>query len=704
MSTPEEFYEELFQDIKTTADAYGVYLEDAFFDTVTDYLIDAGEFDEAERAFYRPERGGIRVDGYCGDPLDSMLGQEEGQATLGLIALDFNQDTELTTLTNSEMEADFRRLQKFLSSSLDARFRSSLEPTDPGFGLADLINARWDKISRVKFYLLTNKKLSSRVTGKDVGDFKGREIIYNVWDIARFGNLVSSGRERERLTVDFNELPNGALRALLASRQNDKNQVYLAAIPGLDLACIYDRWGARLLEQNVRVFLQARSKVNKGIRRTLENEPELFFSFNNGITATAEAIKTETRDEGLVITSLDNLQIVNGGQTTASVYAAYKAKHDLSKVFVQMKLSIVSPEAAKEFVPRISEYANSQNKVSAADFFANHPFHVRMEGFSRRIMAPAKPGSFDLTKWFYERARGSYRDAQAYLTPAAKRKFVKEYPKAQTFTKTDLAKYVMVWTDKAYMVNRGAQKNFSEFAKDIAEAWEKDDKQFNEVYFKYVVAKKIVFNLAGKIVQTSDWYEAGGYRSQHVVLAVGALANAAKEMGKSVDFLSIWNRQGVTSAFERALGQAANVAHQVLMNPGEGYRNISEWAKQPKCWNTVKQVQVQWDEDWISELISTEEERDIKSAGARDQKELNGIEAQSIVVEAGPQFWQDILDWCTKEGEATDKERGILRYAAAMPNKIPSDKQSVVLVNLMARLRKSGCPYRLKTHRRRIRG
>lgn len=504
--------------------------------------------------------------------------------------------------------------------------------------------------------------------------------------------------------MDFNELPNGALRALLASRQNDKNQVYLAAIPGLDLACIYDRWGARLLEQNVRVFLQARSKVNKGIRRTLENEPELFFSFNNGITATAEAIKTETRDEGLVITSLDNLQIVNGGQTTASVYAAYKAKHDLSKVFVQMKLSIVSPEAAKEFVPRISEYANSQNKVSAADFFANHPFHVRMEGFSRRIMAPAKPGSFDLTKWFYERARGSYRDAQAYLTPAAKRKFVKEYPKAQTFTKTDLAKYVMVWTDKAYMVNRGAQKNFSEFAKDIAEAWEKDDKQFNEVYFKYVVAKKIVFNLAGKIVQTSDWYEAGGYRSQHVVLAVGALANAAKEMGKSVDFLSIWNRQGVTSAFERALGQAANVAHQVLMNPGEGYRNISEWAKQPKCWNTVKQVQVQWDEDWISELISTEEERDIKSAGARDQKELNGIEAQSIVVEAGPQFWQDILDWCTKEGEATDKERGILRYAAAMPNKIPSDKQSVVLVNLMARLRKSGCPYRLKTHRRRIRG
>ena len=704
MPTPEEFYEELFHDIKTTADAYGIYLEDAFFDIVTDQLIDAGEFDEAERAFFRPAQGGIRVDGYCGDPLESAIAQEAGQGTLGLIALDFNQDTDLTTLTNTDMEADFRRLEKFLTQSLNARFRNSLEPTDPGFGLADLINTRWEKISRVRLYLLTNKKLSARVEGKKASSIDGREIVYNVWDITRFGNLVSSGRERERLIIDFNELPGGSLRALLASKPNDRNQVYLAAVPGLDLAYIYDRWGTRLLEQNVRVFLQARSNVNKGIKRTLENEPELFFSFNNGITATAEAITTEITDEGLVITGLENLQIVNGGQTTASVYAAFKAKHDLSRVYVQMKLSIVSPEAAKELVPRISEYANSQNKVSAADFFANHPFHVRIEEFSRRILAPAKDDSFDLTKWFYERARGSYRDAQAYLTPAAKRKFAKEYPKAQSFTKTDLAKYLMVWTDKAYMVNRGAQKNFAEFAKDVADAWEKNDQQFSEVYFKYLIAKKIIFDLAGKVVQSRDWYEAGGYRSQHVVLAVGALANAARTLGKSVDFLSIWNRQAVTPAFERALGQAADAAHDVLMQPGEGYRNISEWAKQPKCWNALKQKNVYWDEGWISELISLEEEREIKSEGVKDQKELNGIEAQSIVVEAGAQFWQNVLEWCKKEGEATDKERGILQYAASMPNKLPSDKQSIILVDLMARLRKNGCPYRLKSRRRRSRG
>lgn len=704
MATVDDFYQELFQDIVATAEAYGIYKEDAFFDIVTDYLIDAGEFEEAERAFYRPAQGGIRVDGYCGDPLDSAIAQDSGQGTLGLIVLDFNQETDVVTLTNADMQAAFRRVEKFLSRSLEPSFRNSLEPTDPGYGLADLINTRWAMISRVKLYLLTNKKLSIRVDGKESADIDGREIIYNVWDITRFGNLVTSGREREKLIIDFSELPGGPLRALLASSPSDKNQVFLAAIPGLDLAYIYDRWGTRLLEQNVRVFLQARSNVNKGIKRTLENEPELFFSFNNGITATAEAVATEEQDGSLVITKLENLQIVNGGQTTASVYAAYKAKRELRRVYVQMKLSIVSPETAKELVPRISEYANSQNKVSSADFFANHPFHVRMEEFSKRILAPAKDGSFDLTKWFYERARGSYRDAQAYLTPAARRKFAREYPKAQTFTKTDLAKYLMVWTDKAYIVNRGAQKNFAEFAKDVSEAWDKDDKQFSEVYFKYLVAKKIVFDLAGKVVQSREWYEAGGYRSQHVVLAVGALANAARSAGKSVDFLSIWNRQGVTPAFERALGQAADAAHAVLMEPGEGYRNISEWAKQQRCWNAVKQKSVAWDEAWLAELISNEEEREIKSEGIKDQKELNGIEAQSVVVEAGAQFWQDVLNWCIKEGEASEKERGILRYAASMPSKLPSDKQSVILVDLMARLRKGGCPYRLRSRRRRSRG
>lgn len=470
MEALESFYNDLSQEVINLADEEGILKEEAFFERVTDDLVDEGVLPEAQYTYYKNEKGGIRVDGYCGDPQERAEIQGVNEGELGLIVLDFNPKIEIVTLTKTEMETDFRRLQRFVSRSLSTKFRESLEPSDPAFGLADLINTRWKMTSRVKLYLITNKRLSKFVEGMDPGELEDKQIIYDVWDITRYQGLVAQGEEREPLLIDFNTLPGGPLKALKASAPNDKNQVYLAAIPGLDLAEIYDRWGTRLLEQNVRVFLQARSNVNKGIRRTLENEPEMFFSYNNGITATAESVTTEEREGGLVITGLENFQIVNGGQTTASIYAAYKNKKHLSKVFVQMKLCVVKPEEAQNLVPRISEYANSQNKVSSADFFANHPYHVRIEEFSKSIWAPPKEGSFKQTRWFYERARGSYNNEQTYLTPAQKKAFQAEYPRSQMFNKTDLAKYLMVWTEKPYFVNRGAQKNFAEFAKDISSA------------------------------------------------------------------------------------------------------------------------------------------------------------------------------------------------------------------------------------------
>ena len=146
-----------------------------------------------------------------------------------------------------------------------------------------------------------------------------------------------------------------------------------------------------------------------------------------------------------------------------------------------------------EVVPRISEYANSQNRVNAADFFANHPFHITLEQFSRRIWAPAGDGSFKQTKWFYERARGSYADARANLTPAKRKSFDEEYPKVQNFTKTDLAKFEMVWEGVPHIVSKGAQHNFAEYAGFIGQKWKKDSNSINELYFKTVVAKAIIF-------------------------------------------------------------------------------------------------------------------------------------------------------------------------------------------------------------------
>jgi hypothetical protein len=697
MANIDSFYEELSQEISSTADSQEIFKEEAFFSKISELLMSAGEFDEALYSPFHPERGEMRVDGYCGDPRDTLLAGQSDSATLSLIVLDYSQEPTLSSLTNKTMETDFRRLERYLLKSLDLDFRNKLESSDPGFGLADLISTRWEMISRVNLYLLTNKQLSQRIQGKQRTELAGKEIVYNVWDIIRIKNLIESGQERERLFIDFNDLPTGPIPALLASDPRDKRRVFLTALPGEDLARIYDRWGTRLLEANVRVFLQARSNVNKGIKRTLENEPELFFSFNNGITATAESVETRSDGSGLVITGLENLQIVNGGQTTASVYAAFKKKLPLNRVYVQMKLSEVNAEDAQTLVPRISEYANSQNKVSTADFFANHPYHVQIEKLSKRVLAPMKKDSFIQTKWYYERARGSYRDAQAYLSPAEKRKFLADYPKNQTFTKTDLAKYLMVWTDKGYMVNRGAQKNFAEFAKEIAEAWDKNKDRFNEYYFKCLIAKKIIFDATGKIVQSRDWYEAGGYRSQHVVLTIGVLSSSIERMSKSLDFISIWNSQDISEPLKHALEQAADAAHEVLMNPDPGYRNISEWAKQEKCWDEINSLDIDWNSDFLAVLKSQNDERDLQRESAREQHEINGIEAQMVVVDQGAQFWKKVLDWCIKEEEGTEKEISILRTAASLPRKIPSDKQSVILVNFMNQLRTLGCPYILKS-------
>lgn len=692
----EAFSQEFYQDILAEADERGLFREDVFYDKCTEALEDVGEFSEAPRSFFQSTNNSIRVDGYCGDPIDGKITTDsEEPLTLGLIILDFHQGNDVITLTKTEMGKLFGRLLRYVEASLKQQFRSSLETSTPGFQLADLINTRWKRISKIRLYLLTNKVLSNRIDGLDAHDFQGREVVYSVWGLNRFHSLMSASGEREVLRVDFTNPPLHPLRALKASAPGAETTVYLTAIPGEDLARIYDRWGARLLEQNVRVFLQARSNVNKGIKRTIENEPELFFSFNNGLTATAESVATQIGPNGLEIASLENLQIVNGGQTTASLYAAYRAKRDLSKIYVQMKLSIVDAKRAEDLVPRISEYANSQNKVTTADLFANHPFHTRMEMFSRHEFAPPKEGAVKQTKWFYERARGQYNDQQAYLTRGEKNKFRAEFPKNQVFSKTDLAKYLMVWTDTPYVVCRGAQKNFVEFAKMVTDEWKQSELGFNKDYFQTLVAKKIVFDATESIIPRMDWYEAGGYRAQHVALTIGILAEGVRRLGKRVDFQSIWRNQAISPAMSSALRQAADVAHDVLMHPASGYRNITEWAKRPESWQRAKSIHVDWNPAWLGGLISPEEERSRASSSSKEQVEVNGIEAQRRVVYAGPRFWRNVQAWLLKEREASDKEMGCVRYAVNMLHTMPSDKQAIVLVRMMERIEKEGCPYRL---------
>ena len=678
-----EYHRELFQDIHNIADADGRFVEDVFFELYADLLTSAGEIEAADRVQYMSPRG-IRVDGYGGDPNDA-------EGVLSLIVSEFSQDGEVTTLTRTDMNRTFRRLFNFLQSSRDAKFRNSMEESTPAFGLADLIAARWTSISRVRMLLISNRVLSARVDGMEAGELEGVPITYSVWDLGRTHRYDTSGQEREDTVIQLSEC-GGPLTLLPAHMDLADYESYLAVVPGSQLARIYDRWGSRLLEQNVRVFLQARGKVNQGMRNTIQNSPEMFFAYNNGITATAESVETEDSPRGgLLLTSIRNFQIVNGGQTTASIHAALRNKEvGLDRVFVQMKLSIVEPEMAQEIVPKISEYANSQNRVNAADFFSNHPFHVRMEGFSRRLYAPSKDGSFRESKWFYERARGQYQDARAHLTQAARGKFDLEYPRRQKFTKTDLAKFINVWRDRPHVVSRGAQKNFADFARFIGMEWNRHPDSFNEMYYREVVAKAIAFRSVERLVTEQTWYQ-GGYRANVVAYTIAKLAHHVSEQGTYVNFDRIWQTQELTQGLREALTVSAEAVHGVIVAPPDGMRNVTEWAKQQACWNRVMQLDVNWPGSLKGELTAATALKETKRAAVKDQRMLNGIEAQMIVVKEGPDLWRAIRDWGQTNGLLSPTDLGILDVAGSVPTKIPTEKQSQRVMAILRRLHERGC-------------
>lgn len=462
-------------------------------------------------------------------------------------------------------------------------------------------------------------------------------------------------------------------------------------MPATVLSDLYGKYGSRLLEHNVRSFLQIRGDVNKGIRATILNNPEMFFAYNNGITATARDVETAEQGNRTVITSLKDLQIVNGGQTTASLFHAQRRdKAPLDKIFVQMKLSIVDEARSEEVVPRISEYANTQNKVNAADFFSNHPFHIRMEGFSRRLWSPALVGAQRETKWFYERARGQYIDGQAKLTPTEKKRFQNEYPKPQMFTKTDLAKFENVWSDYPAQVNQGAQKNFAFYARQIGQEWDKYPDQFNEYYFRRAIARAIIFRKTEKLVSKQSWYD-GGYRANIVAYTIAMVAHICTVRGQAFDFMKVWNHQELSQATIRALEITGKLVYGEVMRPMASVSNISEWCKKEACWSRMKtrtqELMALLPEQFFDELLAPDAVADESRSAVRDQRMLNGIDAQKTVLSIPSEKWAEILGHGNRKKLYTPKEIGVLQIASQIPDKIPSEKQSFLLLEILEKAR-----------------
>lgn len=681
MSELKDFFKGLQKDVAASAAAFNMFSLEAFVGEFVQELIEIGDLADCELC-EQPSQSNLILHGFNIDENDNT-----GNIILNLIATDFTQRTELESINKSDIDSIFKKLLNFFKESYSKNLYRDFDPSTSLYKLAEYIDVYKDKVEEVNLFLLSERVISAR---KDFTreEFEGINIKYHLWDIERLYKLKSSSLSREALEIDLIDRYEQYLECLPAHIGDTALPSYLVICPGDILADLYNDYGAKLLEQNVRSFLQAKGGVNKGIRNTILKEPEYFFCYNNGITATASDVEVLIKEGRTYISKVVDLQIVNGGQTTASLAKAkIKDKADLSKIFVQMKLTKVSHEQSEKVVPRISQYANTQNKVNLSDLSANHPYHIKIEELSRKMWAPPAKNALRDSGWFYERSRGQYNEM---LSSGNKVLLKIKYPKTQLFTKTDLAKYMMVWdSSEPKWVNMGAQKNFTKFSEYIAKNWKTMDMQgeVNEYYFKKIVARAIIFKQTEKLVAAQPWYT-NGYRANIVIYTLAYLSHYLKAKNKMFDYLKFWKEQELSAALESTLVGLTREINQILINPNQARttNNISEWAKKDACWGTILAEAPRLNQfikkDFIDELLDSDSAEDLVDEAKIKQQLADSISVQNKINAIDKYYWKDLLNYLDKEHDLSFKDKGILK-TAGMGKQNLSVKQCFVLERIL---------------------
>jgi hypothetical protein len=681
-----EFYSDFRNAVALRASVENDFTAGAFVSEISDHLAEAEEIDNLTSLHFsgighRQKR--LAISGFDFDDADNSI---------ALAVLVFKDSDALSSLTMTEAKRHIQSLENYLTECVGGTFGDGREESSPAYQLAQDIKMRGRNVSRFRLYLLTDARMSDSMKAIPSSDISGVRIDYHIWDMARLFQVNQSRQGREELQIDLTEwLPHG-LPILEVEGHSDNFSTYLAAVPGKIVADLFARYGSRLLESNVRSFLGTRLKINKGIRTTVLSEPEMFMAYNNGITATATGV-SERNGKGF-LTDVKDLQIVNGGQTTASLfYVSREAKErsDLTDVFVQMKLIVVDPEQSVEMVPNIARFANSQNRVSEADFSSNRPFHVRMETLSRRILAPAKAGLNFQTKWYYERARAQYHNDKARLSVGEARRFEATYPKTQLIKKIDAAKYEASWAMKPHVVSAGAQKNFVAFANEVSSKWDVSDAQFNETYFKNLVAKAILFNHVRAKVSRAPWY-GSGYLANVVTYTLAKLAFEVDRQGEGgrFNFEEIWATQSIRPLLSDACLLIAEQVYGSLTGPGRRIMNVTEWAKSEECWRQVKGLQTPLSDEYLETLVDEVQALEQLKDAASTQKIDNGIAAQRFVLSQSPEDWELLRAFALDKKIAGPTDAGILDLVSGRKSGFASERQSIRLLDFLKRAKNNG--------------
>lgn len=642
------FYKDIQEEVKSSliSNEDGSNPEQIFTDYVLAILAETGETEN-----YR----------VCYDEKISKRGVEhklnayslyENYETLDLFISIYSPVDDIIFIPKSEVDKAFEKLSKFFRNAVYKEYVNEIEESSEVFDLAHTLSNSAEVtefLTRVNLFVITNGEIKS--DPKESDKVGGYPVFYRTIDINYLYNL--SEKSGVPIEIDF-QASNAIIPCIDTLAENPEYQSYLAIFPGDVLVNIYEQYGSRLLEQNVRSFLQFTGKINKGIRKTILEEPHMFMAFNNGIAATADDVRIIDLPDnrGKAIGSVKDFQIVNGGQTTASIYHTWKKdKAKVSGIHVPVKLTIIkNKDNFSEIVGRIAEYANTQNRVSASDLSSNRENHVLLEKLSRTIWSPPKPGDSHQTRWFYERSRGQFKNEKLRfgLTPSRKKQFDKQNPRSQMFTKELLAKYINAYKEVTsgkkiligpHIVVRGSQKNYSQFLNYNFSS--KPD----SIWFEDAIALAILFSAAEKIYGVKP-NSIGDMRYVTVPYALGWIG---KKTNYKIDLGKIWKTQVISNSMKILLRKVMIAIEDFIKKnaPGSLY---GEWAKKEDCWNIVKEQSFGIDISDISDDLENQNSKRKKMTQEETQQaELEAIDETLRSVHSNT--WKKIEAWGRESGK-----------------------------------------------------
>ena len=731
MDNYQEYKQEFLDSLRADSAINGSDTQDEFLSCTLGMLEDFDEVQSPQKVGFGDKRCSgqhvMRIDAYAFDETDHSL---------ELFINDFQDAYETGNLTGSRVDELYWLMYYFLNEVCNGNITKYFDDSDDALKIAALIKRRMnaigddpEQILKIRMFILTNKELSTDILNRNLletkirktkgsktvkstkkikkADFNGKPLEINIWNLERFYEKEKSF-SNDPIVIDFrNDYSCDGIPCIKGNiGENLGYEAYIAIIPGKLLSEIYIEHGSKVLEGNVRAFLgtSGSKSVNSGIRRTINNEPDKFFTYNNGIATTAADVETEEKDGQLYITKIVDLQIINGGQTTASLAEAVlkKTNPELNGIFVPMKLTVIDDRETEnedgvrfydQMVQNIAKYANSQNKVTAADLFSNDPFHIWMEKMSKKIFAPAIHYSVP-TGWYYERSRKRYEQEQFKLKSETDRKrFRAKYPKEQLITKEQLGMYLTTMKEQPNIVAKGKNFVIKEFNTIISQDYKTNKGCFNEFYFKKCICAAIIYRTVDNYLEshkdsarkpTGFWYKAGGYKLDIVPYTIAKIIHSVPA-GFTLDWNYIWNRQDLSPAFMHEIEMVTKMTNDFICD-SHGVI-VTEYCKRPETWVSYRDnVRYTPSEKFLSELMPESITKEQEVASQKDQKDTNDLNYVTEIIKLGAGYWQRLLEEGTSRAALGYVEQNTLRQAVDFAHKgnIPCSASGKVPARTMA--------------------